>query len=57
LFGMATSRRIAGLRLAVYMCATLLLMCARPGSADQLSTSSDGARGPSACQRTIAGVE
>jgi len=39
------------------MCATLLLMCARAGSADQPSTSSDGARGPSACQRCIAGVE
>jgi Outer membrane protein LpxR len=45
------------MRLAVYMCAMLLLVCARPGSADQLSTSSDGARGPSTCQRTIAGVE
>jgi hypothetical protein len=39
------------------MCAMLLLVCTRPGSADQLSTSSDAARGPSACQRTIAGVE
>jgi hypothetical protein len=45
------------MRLAVYMCATLSLVCARPGSADELSTSTDGARRPSACQRTTAGVE
>jgi hypothetical protein len=54
---MPMSRRIAGMRLAVYMCAMLLLVCARPGSADELSTSSDDARRPSACQRTTAGVE
>jgi Uncharacterized protein conserved in bacteria (DUF2219) len=45
------------MRLTVYMCALLLLVCARPGSADELSSSSDGARRPSACQRTTAGVE
>src|SRR5690242_10666253 len=45
------------MRLAVYMCALLLLVCARPGSGDELSRSSAGARRASACQRTTGGVE
>jgi Uncharacterized protein conserved in bacteria (DUF2219) len=45
------------MRLAVYMCALLLLVCARPGSGDELSRSSAGASRASACQRTTGGVE
>ena len=44
------------MRLAVFMCAMLLLVCARQGSADELSVSLDRS-GPSACQRATAGVE
>ncbi|HXI68617.1 MAG TPA: hypothetical protein VNH41_11810, partial [Steroidobacteraceae bacterium] len=42
------------MRLAVCLCALLLLVTARPGSAEEVSGSSDRAN---ACQRTIAGVE
>jgi hypothetical protein len=45
------------MRLAPYMCAMLLLLCAHPGRAEEPSSSSDSARRPSACQRTTAGVE